>query len=226
MIHSFWRTTRRLAGLLSMLVVAAAAQAQTEFEPPSGKGRVVVAVSGASGAGRYQVAAQKLASFGYDVFLVDGNDVKGDQGAGLKAAIDKALQSPHALPGKVGFVGFSLGGGLSLGYATHWPDQVAVVVAMFPLTRIYSNDIPGFVGRIKVPVLMMAGEKDSYRDCCGIETARAIGAAAADLKLPFELITYPNADHDFILSGRSYNADAANGAWAATEKKLKQYLPS
>ena len=54
------------------------AHAQAEFEPPSGKGRVVVAVSGALGAGSYQLAAQQVARFGYDVFLVDVNEMMGD----------------------------------------------------------------------------------------------------------------------------------------------------
>ena len=90
------------------LAMAAASQAQMEFAPPSGKGRAVVAVSGALGAHAYEPAAKKIAAMGYDVFLLNGNDMVGDKGVGLKAAIDKALQSPNALPGKVGAVGFSL----------------------------------------------------------------------------------------------------------------------
>jgi hypothetical protein len=84
----------------------------------------VVAVSGLD-ASAYEPAARKLASLGYDAFFVDGNKLAGDQGVGLKAAIDKARQSPNALPGKVGVVGFSLGGSHALGYAPRWPDQVA-----------------------------------------------------------------------------------------------------
>ncbi|MGH8851466.1 MAG: dienelactone hydrolase family protein [Casimicrobiaceae bacterium] len=199
------------------------AQAQTEFEPPAGRGRVIVAVSGALGAGSYQLAARKLAQFGYDVFLVDGNGMKGDGGAGLKATIEKAQQSPHALPGKAGVVGFSLGGGIALNQATRWPDQVAVVVAFYPLTRTVSN-VNGYVARFKVPILMLAGENDSYHDCCLIETARAIAAAAAERKLPLELVSYPHVDHDFIMAGRNYNATAADDAWQRADARLKQYL--
>ncbi|HXN09666.1 MAG TPA: hypothetical protein VN859_00370, partial [Steroidobacteraceae bacterium] len=83
----------------------AAARAQTEFPPPGGKGRAIVAVSGSMGARAYEPAARKLASFGYDVFLLDGNTLVGDQGVGLKAAVDKAQQSPNARPGKIGVVG-------------------------------------------------------------------------------------------------------------------------
>lgn len=205
------------------LVAFTQAQAQMEFEPPSGKGRVVVAVSGALGAGSYQLAARKLAQAGYDVFLVDGNAMMGDEGAGLKATIEKAQQSAHALPGKAGVVGFSLGGGVALNQATRWSDLVAVVVVMYPLTRTVSN-VNGYVARFKVPILMLAGERDTYHDCCRIETARAIAAAAAERKLAFELVSYPGAEHDFIMAGRNYSATAADDAWERTGAKLKQYL--
>jgi len=191
--------------------------------PPGGKGRAIVAVSGAMGAGAYEPAARKLAGFGYDVFLVDGNSLIGDQGVGLKAAVAKAQQSANALPGKVGVVGFSLGGGQVLGYASRWPDRVAVVVAMYPLTRLF-KDIPATVGRIKVPVLMFAGEKDTFKDCCLIETARAIASSAAASNAPLELVTYPNVGHDFIVGGRYYDGKAATDAWTRTAAMLKQHL--
>ena len=152
------KTIYLLAAMVGF-TIGTCAQAQ-EFTPPGGKGRVIVAVSGSMGAKAYEGPARKLASFGYDVILLDGNSMVGDHGVGLKAAIDKAPQSPNALPGKVGVVGFSLGGGQVLGYAPQWSDQVAVVVVMYPLTSVY-KDIPATVGRIKVPVLMFAGEKDT-----------------------------------------------------------------
>jgi pimeloyl-ACP methyl ester carboxylesterase len=213
----------------SLLIIIGAAfasnaSAQMEFTPPAGKGRAVVADSGALGAGPYESAAKKLAAMGYDVFLLDGNNMVGDKGVGLKAAIDKAQQSPHALPGKVGVVGFSLGGGQVLGYAPSWPDQVAVVVVMYPLTRVF-KDVTATVNRIKVPVLMFAGEADTFKDCCLIETARAIQAAANANQIPLELVTYPGVGHDFIIDRMgTYNAKAAADAWARTEAKLKQYL--
>ncbi len=209
--------------LLAGLSALPAARAQTEFPPPGGKGRAIVAVSGAMGARAYEPAARKLAGFGYDVFLLDGNALVGDQGVGLKAAIDKAPQSPNALPGKIGVVGFSLGGGQSLGYAPRWPDQVAVVVVMYPLTSVY-KDIHAMVGRIGVPVLMFAGEKDTFKDCCLIGTARAIASAAAAMHAPLELVTYPNAGHDFVIEGSRYDASAAPDAWNRTEAMLKKYL--
>lgn len=216
---------RTPAVLLAIIAMALSSTifAQEEFAPPSGKGRAVVAVSGALGARAYQPAAKKLAAMGYDVFLLDGNKLVGDNGVGLKAAIDKAPQSPHALPGKVGAVGFSLGGGQVLGYAPSWSDQVAVVVVFYPLTRVFKN-VSATVNRIKVPVLMFAGEADDFKNCCSIDTARAIAAAASANQIPLELVTYPGVGHDFIVEGRTYNAQAATDAWTKAEAKLKQYL--
>ena len=59
-------------------------------------------------------------------------------------------------------VGFSLGGGQVLGYAPQYADQVAVVVVMYPLTKVYKNPSTHTVGHIEVPVLMLAGESDHF----------------------------------------------------------------
>lgn len=204
-----------------LYITSAAAQ---EFAPPQGKGRGVVVVSGAMGARSYEPAAKRIAAMGYDVLLLNSKDMVGDHGAGLRAGIDKLQHSANVLPGKIGVVGFSLGGGQVLAYAPSQPDAVAVVVVMYPLTRVFKN-IPATVGRIQVPVLMLAGEADSYKGCCRIETARAIGAAAETAHVPLELVTYPGADHDFIVeSNRNYDAKSAADAWQRTEAKLKQYL--
>jgi len=218
------KSSVQTALVLLGLALFTSANAQSEFTPPAGKGRVIVAVSGALGASAYEPAAKQLASLGYDVFLYDGNKFVGDQGVGIKAAINKAPQSPNALPGKIGVVGFSLGGGQVLGYAPQYADQVAVVVVMYPLTKVYKN-INATVGRIKVPVLMLAGEDDHFdSNCCTIEAARAIASAAADIKAPLQLVTYPKVGHDFIVHGSHYDAKAAADAWSRTEAMLKQYL--
>ncbi|HUA25536.1 MAG TPA: dienelactone hydrolase family protein [Steroidobacteraceae bacterium] len=203
---------------------SAAAQ---EFTPPQGKGRGVLVVSGSMGAGAYEPAAKRIAAMGYDVLLLNSKDMVGDHGAGIRAGIDKLQHSGNMLPGKVGVVGFSLGGGQALAFATSQSDTVAVVVVMYPLTRLFTDHIPAVVGRIQMPVLMLAGEADSYKDCCKIETARAIGAAAQAAGKPLELVTYPGADHDFVVeSNRNYDAKSAADAWQRTESKLKQYLPN
>src|ERR1017187_752706 len=121
-----------IIGVLTCLTAASVAHAQQEFPPPQGKGRVVVLSSGMSGPAHYTDVARDIAQLGYDVVLVDGNAEEGTRGEGVRTAIQEALAMPHALPGKVALVGFSLGGGETLYYGAQWGDQVAGVVVWYP----------------------------------------------------------------------------------------------
>ena len=209
--------------LLMVFAIISGARAQAEFPPPQGAGPVVVVVSGQSGAARYQPPAQKIAELGYDVFLVDSNEMEGSHGQALKAVLQQARKSPHGRPGKVGVVGFSLGGGEALGYASHWPDLAAAVVVWYPATYA-THDKTAFVRGVKVPVLMFAGESDTYKNCCVIESARELAAAAAAAHAPLELVTYPSTQHDFIFEARDYNAAATSDSWQRARSMLEQYL--
>jgi len=139
----------------------------------------------------------------------------------LQAAIRQAQQAPHALPGKVALIGFSEGGGQVLFYGTQMPNSVGAVVAWYPVTR-FIQDVPGFVGRLQVPVLMFAGANDYYAGCCVPQTAKTIASAAAGR--PFELVVYPNTKHDFIYGGANYNPNAFADAMQRTKAKLAQFL--
>jgi len=221
----FFPSFSSVIAALFCLAAASAVYAQQEFPPPQGKGRVVVVASGLSGMPHYTTVSREIAALGYDVVLFDGSAMEHTHGEAVKAAITQALQMPHALPGKVAVVGFSAGGGESLYYATQWPDQVAGVVVWYPATT-FIRDVPGFASRLKVPVLMFAGEKDTYRNCCLVETARALAAAASAANQPFELVTYPKTDHDFVKDGAHYNAASYADAFQRTAAKLKEYLPN
>ena len=201
---------------------------QKEYVPKSGTGRVVVVVSGQTGASNYTSISQDFADAGYYTVLVDGNDlwIKGGGGnALLQGVIAKAQASPHAVAGKVGVVAFSLGGAVGLTYAARLPDQVATVVVMYPLTNFIQNPTD-FVGKIKVPVLMLAGTADTYKSCCVIEKARELADAAKanpDVAPLFVLHEYPGADHGFNMNTshqRALVADSRDRAIA----QLRQYL--
>ena len=215
----------RVAMVTTLLALSTShgAIAQEEYPPPSGKGRVVVMASGATGIPNYRDVARRIANLGYDVVLFDSNNWAGTQDQGLRDAIAQAQRMPHALPGKVGLVGFSLGGGYVLGYGTAWSDQVAVVATWYPATTPF-NDLAGWAGRVRVPTVMFAGENDTYRNCCLIDKARAIGKAAQAAGAPFELTTYPNTPHGFNLLGANYKAQAYADAFARTEAALKRNM--
>ena len=217
----------RIAFLAWLIAVMAPgfARAQQEFPPPQGSGRLVLVASGAMGMGAYTGMAKVIASLGYDAVLVDGNSMEGTQGEGLRTAIGQAMRMPHALPGKFALVGFSLGGGMELFYGTTRPDFVAGAVLWYPATN-FIHDYAGWASRLAVPMLMFAGEADTYRNCCLIDNARKLQAAASAAGKPFELVTYPDTQHDFIPGSRSYNPQAYNDALRRMTERLKQYFGS
>lgn len=213
-----------IIGVLTCLTAASVAHAQQEFPPPQGKGRVVVLASGTSGPAHYTTVAREIAELGYDVVLFDGNQMAGTHGDGVKADILDAQQMPHALPGKVVLVGFSLGGGMYLYFGTQWPDLVSGAVLWYP-ENSFIHDLPGFVSRLKVPVLMFAGAKDHYRnDSCTAEKDNTLMAASTAAGKPFELIVYPDAEHDFVKGGDHYNPNDYADAFKRMADKLKVYL--
>jgi dienelactone hydrolase len=208
---------------------------QKGYEPPQGKGRVVVVVSGHTGPGNYAYVANDFAEQGYYAVLVDGNDfwikggggeIKGDGGeALLKGVITRSQQSPHALPGKVAVVGFSLGGASTLTYATRMPELVSAVVVYYPATYYITNP-DNFVSKIKVPTLMFAGGRDTYKNCCRIETARKLADAAkkSEGKVMLEVFEYPYAEHGFIIKSiKAWSPTDAADAFRRTLSHLRQY---
>ena len=162
---NYLRLGAAMVATLLVLLASPGAIAQEEFPPPSGKGRVVVMASGATGIPNYRDVARRIAALGYDVVLFDANNWAGTQDRGLRDAIAQAQRMPHALPGKVGLVGFSLGGGYVLGYGTAWSDQVAVVAAWYPSTTPF-KDPPAWAGR------------DPLRDRCKMMTTEPTTRAA------------------------------------------------
>jgi len=220
MPNSSLRLIPLAASLIAAFLFAHRASAQEEIAPPQGKGHVVVFVSGIAGPKHDKALSEAIAALGYDVYVCDGRQIAKMPGANLRAAVQAAQQSPHALPGKVALIGVSLGGGLSLAYGSEWPDLVAVDIVWYPATG-FAARLPGFARRMSVPVLMFAGESDNFENCCLIETARAIEASAKANNAPFELVTYPGAGHDFIKGGMNYNAADYEDALHRTAAKLK-----
>lgn len=204
---------------------------QQDFAPASGRGRVVVVISGSTGMPNYTATAQQFADSGFHVVLVDSNDfqVKDTRQAWamLKGVITRAQASPQALPGKVGVVGYSLGGGAALGYASRMADQVAVVVAVYPATAFIKNPAD-FIAKTKVPVWMFAGTADTYQNCCLIETARQLAEAAKSTSPPIlTLHEYDGVGHGFNLpNAPAKDIPAGQDAMKQTIARLKEALPA
>jgi dienelactone hydrolase len=224
-----------LAALFAAFSFAASAQApaQQEFDPPGGKpAQAILFVSGQGGPKNYVPIARQFAAQGYYVSLIDGNDVFKPNNAGeapFKAALERTRTSPKAVPGKIAVIGSSLGGGAALTYAARMPDQVAAVVAYYPYTAFIQNDAT-FAGQIKVPTLILAGAKDSWKNCCMIDKARALAAASPQSggQPLISLVEYALADHAFNQQGpffRQIDATDAQGRAVAFLRKYMGYPP-
>jgi dienelactone hydrolase len=224
----------RLAKALATLCVAltpAAAPAQgvaeEVFLPRGEKAPVVIVISGRSGPADYRDYASRVAGLGYYTALIDGKDIltrEQDGAANLRAVIAKAQAAPRGNPDKVVLIGFSLGGGGVLAHGTAMPDLVKAAVVYYPATS-WARNLSGVAGRIQLPVLVLAGERDRYNNCCLVEHMRELEAAAKARALPLELVVYPEAGHAFNLLGRTYRADDAADAWRRATLLLAKHLP-
>ena len=210
--------------------------AQTVYAPTNGKpGSVIILISGQSGPNSYQSYAAELAKLGYYSVLLTGQDILNPELTGeanLKKAIERAQLSPNAVKGKAAVIGFSLGGGGALYNATPLSDLVSMVVAYYPYTKSWANKMDWFVKRFRVPVLVMAAQRDRYQDCCVIESMQAMEAAAKKSGAQFELVVYPEASHGFNLQtdakGKpaiAYRRDDDRDAWRRALEMLKRYQP-
>lgn len=138
---------------------------------------------------------------------------KDARGAAQFLASDRRTSS-----GKVGVIGFCMGGMLALLAAQEAPDQIGAVVDCY--------GVGGFgvdATRIVAPVLGIFGGKDGMANASAIadleERLRKGGAS-------FERRVYPDADHAFLNEQRrdAYRADDAKDAWSRILPFLRQHL--
>jgi dienelactone hydrolase len=219
-----------LTALIMMCFVfssCAGLTAPVRYEPSSGKGPVVLMISGRTGPMLYAEFARRLAETGYHVLLYDGNDFPFNQTqacqAKIRAIIKTEFPSSQRPIGKVAVVGYSLGGATALACAAGMPDEIAVVVAYYPATK-FITDHHACVDRFRVPIVVLQGEEDRYFDCCIVETIRDIKQAALKKGRDVELIVYPQAGHGFNLGPRK-NKELDLDSWRKTTNALKRYLP-
>lgn len=128
-------------------------------------------------------------------------------GRDLGGAIRHLLAHPSVLTGRVGVLGFCMGGQLALYSASRFPALGACV----DFYGIHPNVKPDFRA-IRCPVLGLFGEKDEF---VSPESARKLekGLKAAGVRTDFTV--FAGAGHAFFNDARpeAYNKDAADKAW-------------
>jgi dienelactone hydrolase len=230
--------SRPVVTILLSLAILDLASAQTQaperevFAPASGRGSIVIAVSGQSGPALYRDYSAKLAEQGYYVVLVSGNDISlpgktGPGAANLRRVMLDAQSATGAIAGKVALVGFSVGGIGVLGHGAPLKDQVSAVVLYYPAISFVSSQLKQFALAMQAPALVFAGGKDQFSNCCLLETMRALEQEPKSVS--FQLVVYPEAGHGFNLDSPAlgtYRKQDAEDAWTRTLAFLKEHHPA
>ncbi len=183
-----------------------------QFLPAArGKLPVLLLLHGSDGLSKrgddFRAIARMIAGRGYAVLLVHYFDRTGTRYAD-KEAIDKHFLSwvgtvhdgiafagklPYADPGRLGLIGYSLGGYLSLSSAAlaiREEHRVGAIVEYF-------GGLPKLLAwnawRIP-PTLILHGEKDNL---VSVKEARDLEKALREAKVPHEVKIYPDQGHGF-----------------------------
>ena len=156
----------------------------------------------------YRAAARAITARGYAVLLVHYFDRTGTTYADrdtinkhffawigtVHDAVAFAAKMPNVDPARLGLVGYSLGGYLSLSAAAlalREEHRVAVVVEYF-------GGLPGLLRpwiAHRVPAtLILHGDKDTL---VPVSEAHALAKALKEAMVPFEMKIYPNQGHGF-----------------------------
>ena len=144
----------------------------------------------------------------------------------LEAAIAHLGTLPEADKGRIGIVGFCVGGFMAFLAACR--TDVATAVCFYGGGIVNHREglklepLITEAANIKVPVLMLFGEKDSSIPQDEVDVIRS---RLEMQPREHEVVVYPGAEHGFFCDERkSFKADAADDAWQRTVKWLELRL--
>jgi carboxymethylenebutenolidase len=125
---------------------------------------------------------------------------------------------PGNATGKVGTVGFCMGGALSL-YAASKNPAVGAAVVFYGGHPKVQPDLPS----LEAPVLGLYAENDGF---VTVSAVRDLERKLKGLAKEHEIHIYPGADHGFFNDERPevYNSQAAADAWRRTLEFFKRHL--
>lgn len=129
------------------------------------------------------------------------------------AYLDQAVRAP-----RIGVIGWCLGGRWTLRAALLHPEQVDAAVIYYGTVRAAEQELAA----LRMPILGLFGSKDPVVPLAMVtefeETMRRLGRDL-DIKV------YEGAGHAFANpSGTTYEAEAAEDAWARTTDFLRRHL--
>ncbi len=212
------------------------------WTPEGGSGPGLLLIQEIFGVGAYiRAVADRLADAGYvvgapDVFwrFAPGWAADHDQ-AGLEASLAQVgnldpqqaiadcaaalahLQTDPATGGRVGVIGFCLGGTLAWG--------VAAVAQPACCVSYYGSGVPsmlGLIDQVSCPTLFHFGDADAYIPNEGVDALAAAIAGREGFVINVERAGHAFDNHE---SAMFYDEAAANAAWAKTMAFLATHLP-
>ncbi len=139
--------------------------------------------------------------------------------AELRGAADYVLQQPLNTTGKVGALGFCMGGQLALYAATAHPDRVHAVVDFY---GIFNPRVPVDISALQAPVQAHFGRTD---ESIPLDKVDALMAEIARTGVVHEHFVY-EAGHAFFNDTRptAYDAESATLAWDRAIGFLHEHL--
>ena len=136
----------------------------------------------------------------------------------LRGAVQHLLSNPSVTAGRVGTVGFCMGGLHSLFAATKNP-QVGACVVFYGIHPKVQPDLPN----LRAPVLGLYAENDNF---VPPEAVRELESKLRGLGKSVETHIYPGTDHAFFNDQRPevYAPEAARDAWRRTVNFFRRHL--
>ncbi|MBV9926334.1 MAG: dienelactone hydrolase family protein [Acidobacteria bacterium] len=136
----------------------------------------------------------------------------------LRGAVDYLLNHEATEGGRVGTVGFCMGGALSL-YAASKNEKVGACVVFYGIHPKAQPDLDA----LRAPVLGIFAEKDTFVSPAVVRELEGKFAAAGK---SIEAHTYPDTDHAFFNDTRPevHDAEASADAWRRTVEFLRKNL--
>lgn len=128
-------------------------------------------------------------------------------------------EEPTVEWGRVGVVGFGMGGVIGVYSASLYPEVVSACVTFY---GVHPNIVPVW-SAIRAPVLAFFGGRDAV---ISEQMRKDLAQKFHQHKVSYQEVVYPSADHGFFNDDRPevYDAEASADAWERVLKFFALYL--
>ena len=177
--------------------------------------------------------------FGRTFQHLDDRERRFDAIRDIGSCVDHIVASGIADPKRIGTMGWSYGGFMTMAAITEFPERFAAAVCQYGMVNLrtwFANTEPWIaaamvaefgdpatdadlldrlspinkVDRVRAPTLVIHGANDTN---CPVDEAQQMVAAIADRGIPVELILFPDEGHGFTLPSNRARAALETARW-------------